>query len=66
VEGIASVAFTLDGKRLVISEDNRTSIKVFALTAEELVQIAGSRLTRSFTPEECQHYLHVDTCPSDP
>lgn len=62
----ASVAFTPDGKRLVISEDNRASIKVFTLTAEELVQITGSRLTRGFTPEECQQYLHVDIYPSDP
>ena len=67
VEGYnASLAFTPDGKRLVISGDNRTSIKVIALTVEELVQIAQSRLTRSLTVEECQKYLHGNACTSAP
>ena len=27
------------------------------------IALARSRLTRGLTDEECQQYLHVDTCP---
>ena len=56
------VDFTPDGKRLVIGG---RGIQVIALTVDELVQIARSRLTRSLTTEECQKYLHVDVCPDE-
>jgi WD40 repeat protein len=56
-------AFTPDGKRLVIGG---RGIQVIALTIDELVQIARSRLTRSLTTEECQKYLHIEVCPVPP
>jgi WD40 repeat protein/transcriptional regulator with XRE-family HTH domain len=56
-------AFTRDGKRLVISG---TGMQVIALTIDELVQIAHSRLTRSLTTGECQQYLHMKQCPAQP
>jgi WD40 repeat protein len=58
------VAFMRAGKRLVIGD--AVNIQVVALTMDELVQIARSRLTRSLTMEECQKYLHVEQCPSGP
>jgi hypothetical protein len=38
-------------------------VRVYLLSIEELVALARSRLTRGLTDEECQQYLHVDTCP---
>ncbi len=58
------VEFTTDSKHLVIGDS--VNIQVVALTIDELVQIAHSRLTRSLTTEECQKYLHMETCPSNP
>jgi len=58
------VEFTPDSKHLVIGDS--VNIQVVALTIDELVQIAHSRLTRSLTTEECQKYLHMETCPSNP
>ena len=65
VEGVFTfdVEFTPDGKRLVIGGND---IQVIALTIDELIQIARSRLTRSLTTEECQKYLHMEQCPSEP
>lgn len=60
-----SVAFSPDGQHLIIPF-NYDSIKIITLDINELVQIAKSRLTRTFTLEECQKYLHSDTCPSEP
>jgi WD40 repeat protein len=58
------VRFTPDGKHLVIGDAG--DIQVVALTIDELVQIARSRLTRSLTAGECKKYLHVETCPPTP
>lgn len=66
LEGVFSPndsAFTHDGKRLVVGGKG---IQVMALTIDEVVQIARSRLTRSLTAEECQKYLHVERCPALP
>jgi hypothetical protein len=37
----------------------------FLLDVDELVKLAESRLTRSFTEEECQTYLHLERCPEN-
>ena len=67
VEGyVASVEFTPDGKRLVIPGDESKGIHIIALSIDELVQIAHSHLTRTWTLEECQKYLHVEACPIKP
>ncbi|HEY6073200.1 MAG TPA: WD40 repeat domain-containing protein, partial [Anaerolineales bacterium] len=58
------VGFTPDGKHLVIGDVE--NIQVVALTIDELVKIAESRLTRALTVEECQKYLHEETCPPIP
>ena len=37
----------------------------FLLDVYEMVELAESRLTRSFTEEECQTYLHLERCLED-
>jgi hypothetical protein len=34
------------------------------LPTKDIIGLAKSRLTRTLTPEECQQYLHVDSCPT--
>jgi WD40 repeat protein len=58
------VTFSPDGTRLIITFG--PTITVIAVRLDELVQIARSRVTRSLTTEECQRYLHLETCPSEP
>jgi len=62
---IYRVAFSPDGTRLVTASRDGTA-RVYAFKIEDLVTLAKSRLTRELTPEECQKYLHVDTCPVSP
>jgi len=65
IAGISGVSFSPDGKHLATSSDDGT-VRVYLLNIEELITLAKSRLTRSLTTEECQKYLHVDTCPVEP
>jgi WD40 repeat protein len=60
--GVTSVAFSPDGKRLVTGSQDGTA-RVYVLPIEELMALARSRLTRSFTLEECQRFLHMEQCP---
>jgi hypothetical protein len=41
-------------------------VRLYPTQVEALVELAQSRLTRWFTPEECRQYLHVDECPAMP
>ena len=59
---VMDVAFTPDGNRLVSASLDGT-VRVYTLVLEELVELAQSRLARSLTTEECQRYLHLDSCP---
>lgn len=54
--------FSPDGRHLAVSSGDGT-VRVFILSLEELISVAESRLTRSFTRSECRKYLHRDTCP---
>ncbi|HSL30089.1 MAG TPA: protein kinase [Anaerolineales bacterium] len=60
--GTGDVSFSPDGKRLAVG--GVSGVYIFVLPTDELVALAKSRLTRSLTDEECQQYLHVDTCPA--
>jgi WD40 repeat protein len=60
----ANAIFTPDGSHLITWDV--TGIKVLTLKIAELIQIAHSHLTRSLTVQECQQYLHVNACPSQP
>jgi len=59
-----SVDFSPDGKRLLATgADGKVS--EFILSVEDLMQVAQSRLSRRFTREECQTYLHLEMCPDE-
>ncbi len=57
------LAFSPDGTRLAYTAADGT-VRVLALDIDELIQLARSRLTRSWTPDECRTYLSVESCPS--
>jgi WD40 repeat protein len=60
---IFTVEFSPDGRTLASSSFADGTTRVYTLRIEDLMAIARSRLTRSFTLEECQKYLHQATCP---
>jgi WD40 repeat protein/transcriptional regulator with XRE-family HTH domain/energy-coupling factor transporter ATP-binding protein EcfA2 len=64
-EGLTSVAFSPDGLQLAVASRDG-SARIYLLKIEDLMALAKQRVTRSLTIEECQQYLHVDTCPSTP
>jgi WD40 repeat protein len=57
-----SVAFSPDGS-LLASVDG-TTVRVWALDIDDLLEIARQNVTRSLTEEECRLYLHVEACPN--
>jgi WD40 repeat protein len=60
------IDFTPDGTRIISTledEQGRPIVRVYLLKLEDIVALAKSRLTRSLTTEECQQYLHMETCP---
>ena len=58
------VAFSPDGKQLA-SVGRNPVVRVYALNINDLMAVAKTRLTRTFTAAECQQFLHVAACPSD-
>jgi WD40 repeat protein/DNA-binding SARP family transcriptional activator len=59
------VAFSPDGSRLITSSEDGT-VQVYLLRIDDLLQVARSRLTRTWTAAECQDFLHTDHCPAPP
>ncbi|MGW8225072.1 MAG: nSTAND1 domain-containing NTPase, partial [Anaerolineales bacterium] len=57
------VFFSPNGKRLGTGSYSGRMVQVYTLDPEELISIATSRLTRPFSTQECQQYLHQDNCP---
>jgi len=57
--GVNHIAFSPDGARLAASSD--TGIRIYLLQIDDLVALAGTRVTRSLTRDECQKYLHQDS-----
>jgi WD40 repeat protein/basic membrane lipoprotein Med (substrate-binding protein (PBP1-ABC) superfamily)/DNA-binding SARP family transcriptional activator len=57
---VSSVVFSPDGKRLAVTSEDR--IEVFLVELEDLIQLAQSRLMRSFSLEECQQYNITSGC----
>lgn len=61
---VNEVTFSEDGSRLVVVyDDGRILSYPFAL--DDVIELARSHVTRSFTEAECQIYLHVASCPTD-
>lgn len=60
--GVYGATFSPDGTRLLTASDDGTA-RVYLLKLDELVALARSRLTRTWTFEECQKFLHADACP---
>jgi WD40 repeat protein len=63
--GVLAVAFSPDGTRLATGGVDGT-VRIYLLRIEDLVTLARSRLTRTWTTQECQRYLHVESCPAAP
>jgi hypothetical protein len=64
---VSGVAFSpLDGGSHLLIASNDGIIREFLLNIDELLAIAQTRVTRSLTTAECQKYLHMEQCPSEP
>jgi WD40 repeat protein/DNA-binding XRE family transcriptional regulator len=59
---VFGVSFSPDGERLSTAGADG-SIRTYTLQLDNLIALARSRLTRTLTNEECQMFLHVETCP---
>jgi WD40 repeat protein len=62
---VGGLACSPDGSYLATAGFDGTT-RVFVVQPDRLLALARSRLTRSFTLEECQKYLHLDQCPVEP
>ena len=62
---VVVLAFDPTGDRLATASSDGT-IRVHVLGVDELIELAQSRLTRSWTPDECRQYLRLDRCPAPP
>ncbi|MCQ3931341.1 MAG: hypothetical protein DPW16_12865 [Chloroflexi bacterium] len=59
---VFDLSFSPDGKHFVAA-DYGGAIRGYTLDLNELISIANRRVTRDFTLEECQKFLHLETCP---
>ena len=64
-EPVGGIACSPDGRYLATAGFDGTT-RVYVVHPEGLLTLARSRLTRSFTLEECQKYLHTEQCPGVP
>jgi WD40 repeat protein len=62
--GANDTAFSPDGRMVAIS-GNDGYVHIMAADLDELLRLARFRLTRQFTTDECQQYLHVEVCPGE-
>lgn len=59
------VAFSPDAKRLATASRDGT-VQIYVIDPRELLNLAHSRVTRNFTPDDCQRYFQSATCPPLP
>ena len=55
------LAFSADGKKLAVH--GLDGARVWALDLDDLIAIAQRELTRTWTEDECQRFLHLEQCP---
>jgi WD40 repeat protein/DNA-binding SARP family transcriptional activator/energy-coupling factor transporter ATP-binding protein EcfA2 len=60
---LTDVVFSPDGTRLATASGDGT-VRVYVLPVPELLSVARSRLTRTWTPAECRTYLPGGRCPA--
>jgi WD40 repeat protein len=58
---LQDVVFSPDGGHLVTASEDGT-VRAYVLDIEELMALARERVTRALTAEECERYLHRETC----
>jgi hypothetical protein len=56
--------FSANGTHLITTGMDGV-IREYTLNIEELVELAKARLTRTWTTDECQQFLHVEACPAE-
>jgi WD40 repeat protein len=56
--------FSPDSYYLTTSAADFT-VRTWIISRDELLAVAESRVSRTWTQEECQRYLHTDVCPTD-
>ena len=65
--GVSGVDFSpLDGRAQLAVASVDGVVRIYLLEVNNLLSLAQSRVTRSLTTTECQKFLHVEQCPSDP
>jgi WD40 repeat protein len=62
---LTRVAYSPDGQHLATASMDGT-VRVYVLGAEQLLELARGRVTRSLTTAECREYLHQEACPDRP
>ena len=65
VDPVGGLAYSPDGSSVATAGFDGTT-RVYVVAPDRLLDLARSRLTRPFTPEECQKYLHLEQCPDAP
>jgi WD40 repeat protein/DNA-binding SARP family transcriptional activator len=64
---VAALAFSADSSKLASTTVSTVPIggntRIWALDIDDLLAIAHENVTRELTDEECQRYLHVESCP---
>jgi WD40 repeat protein len=58
-----AIALTADEQQLYMVPGLEPVVRVYSVKLADTVALAQSRLTRSWTAEECRQYLHVAVCP---
>jgi WD40 repeat protein len=63
--GVTRLAWSPDGKRLATAGQDGT-VLLHTVSVRELMVLAGKRVTRTLTPDDCWNYLREKKCPPFP